>query len=275
MTYLILGCGYTGQRVALRLLTRGAHVWATATSEAGLSRLAALGAHPLFLDVCRPAPLSLPDGPLAVLHSVPVVQNGDRPVDPTPELLRAIGRKPQRLVYLSTTGVYGVVREVNENTPVHATSERLKLRIAAEQAVAASGASWMVLRPAAIYGPWRGVHQAMREGRFTLAEGPPRFTSRIHVEDLAALAEAALLSEVTGAWPVADEFPCSSDEVAEFCATLLGLPPPPRVPLTEQSETRRANRRVDGRAACDLLGVRLTYPTYREGIRAALAEEAG
>ena len=39
--------------------------------------------------------------------------------------------------------------------------------------------------------------------------------SRIHVEDLAAIVEAGLFSDVQGAWPVADDVPCSSAEIAE------------------------------------------------------------
>jgi hypothetical protein len=93
------------------------------------------------------------------------------------------------------------------------------------------------------------------------------------VDDLAAVAEAALLSALTGAYPVADEEPCTSLEIARFCAGLLGLPLPAPVPEDQVSETRRADRRVDGRAIVRLLGVSLRYPSYRQGIPAALAEE--
>jgi nucleoside-diphosphate-sugar epimerase len=88
--------------------------------------------------------------------------------------------------------------------------------------------------------------------------------SRIHVEDLATHVEAALLSDVTGAWPVADEEPCTSREIAEYCARLLNRPlPPPR-------ETRiHSNRRVDGSAIRRALGITLQYPSYRVGIPAS------
>jgi hypothetical protein len=97
--------------------------------------------------------------------------------------------------------------------------------------------------------------------------------SRIHAEDLAALAEAALLGDLRGAWPVADLEPARSRDIAAFCADLLGVPLPPAAAAEELSETRRANRRVDGRAVCRELGVRLRFPSYREGIAQALAEE--
>ena len=94
-----------------------------------------------------------------------------------------------------------------------------------------------------IYGPGRGVHESMRAGRFRLAGDGGNTVSRVQVEDLAALVEAALLSELTGAYPVADTEPCTSREMAQFCAQLLGLPMPPSAPDKDVHHTRRVNRR--------------------------------
>jgi nucleoside-diphosphate-sugar epimerase len=91
------------------------------------------------------------------------------------------------------------------------------------------------------------------------------FISRIHVDDLAAHVEAALLSDLTGAYPVADEDPCTSREIVEFCAASLGL----RVPQAKASDSK-TNRRVDGSAIRRLLGISLQYPSYRKGIPQAL-----
>jgi nucleoside-diphosphate-sugar epimerase len=129
-----------------------------------------------------------------------------------------------------------------------------------------------VLRPAAIYGPDRGVHVSIREGRFRLAGDGANFVSRIHVHDLAAHVDAALWSGVSGAWPVADDEPCTSREIAAFCSTLLGVPMPSGAEPSELHHTRQANRRVDGSAIRKLLGLRLRYPTWREGIQASLQQ---
>jgi hypothetical protein len=89
--------------------------------------------------------------------------------------------------------------------------------------------------------------------------------SRIHVDDLAVHVEAALLSDVTGAYPVADEEPCAAREIAEFCGAVAtpGVPP---------LNTRVTNRRVDGSAIRRLLGITLIYPSYRVGIPASLMQ---
>jgi nucleoside-diphosphate-sugar epimerase len=275
MDLLVLGAGFTGRRVASRFLARGARVVITARTPPGPQVPGAI-VHELSLpdrNTLSELRLLLAPGTL-VLHSIPLIRVESGLWDPTPELLAAAGDFAARIVYLSTTGVYGDCRVVDENTPVNPKTPRETLRVDAERVVTGGQWSSMILRPAAIYGPWRGVHQAMRESRFRLGGGG-NYISRIHVDDLAALAEAALLSSAGGAWPVADDEPCPSQEIASFCADLLKLPMPPVVPREDLSETRRSDRRVDGRAVRRLLNVQLRYPSYRFGIPAALEEEAG
>ena len=271
---LILGCGFTGRRVARRLAARGVRVTATTRRPEELDELRVLGARVERLEATEPesirSALRGVEPGVRVLHSIPTVAGPAGARDATPALLDALGSRPERIVYLSTTGVYGAASHVDETTPVDETSPRERPRLDAEQAVAAGPWSWLVLRPAAIYGPGRGVHERIRRGTFRLVEDGANYVSRIHVEDLAALAEAALFSELTGAWPVADEEPCTSREMAEFCAGLLGVPVPSSMPRAEAHHTRRANRRVDGRAICRSLGVTLRYPSYRTGVPASL-----
>jgi nucleoside-diphosphate-sugar epimerase len=263
---VILGCGYTGRRVAQRFLNRGASVVVTTRTPSSLKDLARRGAKVSTLDT-----IEIPRG-ARVLHSIPVIDTPTGPIELTAQILARFSETPQRLVYISTTGVYGAVRDVDENTQPAPDTEREKLRVAAEEAVRSGPWLSLVLRPAAIYGPGRGIHVSMKAGRFQLAGQGDNFVSRIHVDDLAAHAEAALLSDVTGAYPVGDDRPCTSREIAEFCAQLLNVPMPPSVPRDLMHETRRSDRRVDGRAIRALLKVKLQYPTYREGLTWGVAE---
>ncbi len=267
---LIVGCGYTGRRAARILAQAGHVVTATTRSPGKLLGLAEHGVCVVGLD-CLDAGAEerlraiAPAGCL-VLYSVPSLgSNRDATV------LRALVGLAARVVYLSTTSVYGAQRVVDATTRPAPVSERERARIVTEKAVLRGPWSSLVLRPAAIYGPGRGVHVSMARGEFRLEEGEPIPISRIHVEDLASLAALALEVSVGGAYPVADEYPCPSVELARFCAELMGLPMPETAPATEIPQTRRHGRRVDGSAILKLLGVRLQYPTYREGIRAALA----
>jgi nucleoside-diphosphate-sugar epimerase len=257
---VILGCGYTGKRVAQRLLNRGVRVSATARTRSSLDDLARLGANLQALDIGQPGSVAIPNGAL-VLHSIPGI---------APPLRTILAGYPRRVVYLSTTGIYGATRDVDENTPPAPDTESAKARLSVEEELQAGYWSTLILRPAAIYGPGRGIHVSMRESRFQLAGDGDNFVSRIHVDDLAAHAEAALFSDVTGAYPVGDDLPCTSREIAAYCAELLRLPMPPSVPLDTLHETRRADRRVDGTAIRSRLQITLQYPTYREGLPASL-----
>jgi len=271
---LILGGGFTGRRVASRLLARGCRVVATTRTPGKLAELVSPGAEVLRLDVLERATLACLENAVGrgtlVVHSIPVIDGPEGCFDPTPLLLSALDAPPARVVYLSTTGVYGAAARVDENTPADPRGRREQLRLAAEEAVAAGPWSWLILRPAAIYGPGRGVHERIRAGRYQPGDRGRNFVSRIHVEDLAVHVEAALFSTLTGAYPVADEEPCTSLEMARFSAGLLGLALPPSMPGAVLHETRRVNRRVDGSAIRRALGIRLAYPSYRVGVPACL-----
>ncbi|MBK5293175.1 MAG: hypothetical protein JJE04_16065 [Acidobacteriia bacterium] len=254
--------------LARRLLAREMPVLALARSpidlpgaESALFDATAPRAAELLARLLRPRDL--------VLYSAPLVKAGDDWMASAPLLAQALS-SVARVVYLSTTGVYGSTQVVDETTPPAPRTLREKLRMEEEEALQGGPWSSLVLRPAAIYGPGRGVHVSMREGRHKLWRDGSNFVSRIHVDDLAAHAEAALLSEVTGAFPVADEDSCRAVEIARFCACLMGV----AMPLSGQDlpgeDTRRADRRVDGSAIRRLLNVDLLYPSYRTGIPAAL-----
>jgi nucleoside-diphosphate-sugar epimerase len=259
LPFLILGAGFTGERVARRLEAAGHAVLRTNSRNLPLPDVSLLE--------------TLPGDDWTVLHSIPVVRTAEGAWEPTPLLVAALRGKVRRMVYLSTTGVYGEAREVDETTPVQARTPRETLRVEAERAIAAGSWSSCILRPAAIYGPGRGAHVSIREGKWKIGGEGANFVSRIHVDDLATHAVAALLGDLTGAWPVADEEPCTTLAITEFCCALLGLPLPPAVPPGTLDETRRADRRVNGAAVRAQLGIPLEYPSYRTGIPASFKEE--
>ena len=270
---VIIGCGYTGRRVASLLIARGWHVTATTRSPRDLRDLRHRGAAVVAFDVTDnpPAPVSVQGA--SVLLSIPTLRTAGGLDEPTPRLVAAFDGVPHHVTYLSTTGVYGAARLVDATTAPAPETERQHLRVLAEEAVAALPCPSLVLRPAAIYGPGRGVHAAMRNGRFRLSDNGDRYVSRIHVEDLSRVVSGAMDRQLEGSFPVADELPASSRDVACLCSQLLGLDMPAIVADTELTETRRADRRVDGTAVLQSLGLRLRYRTYREGVPACLAEE--
>ncbi|MEB2361571.1 MAG: NAD(P)H-binding protein [Bryobacterales bacterium] len=263
-----MGCGYTGRLAARTLLEKGFRVTATTRNPAKLGGLARAGVRVVRLEVLELATIAALEVPqnALVIDSIPPV--GD--IDPTAALVQQLGTRPAKVLYISTTGVYGETRQVNENTRPAPRTDREQLRRQAEAAVEAGPWPSLILRSPAIYGPDRGVHVSIKAGTYRLPGSGLNFISRIHVEDLAAHAVAGLLSSITGAWPVADQEPCTSAEIARYCSELLGLPMPPQSGSDSLHESRRTDRRVNGEAIRRLLDVVLRYPSYREGIRAAV-----
>ena len=145
--------------------------------------------------------------------------------------------------------------------------ERGRLRLAEEQWISSGPWTSLVLRAAAIYGPGRGVHTALRQGKAPRGTGSG-VVSRIHVEDLAALIEAGIFSDVEGAWPVADDEPCSTAEIAEWLAEIEGIKR-----NDSASTVYTHGRRVDGRKIRELLAIELVYRSWRTGIPASIDEE--
>jgi nucleoside-diphosphate-sugar epimerase len=250
---LILGCDFTGRRVAERFVARGAQVTVTTRDP---QRLSDLGVRVIAL---RDVPEHVRDGVL-ILHSIPPEGSAG--------IAELLAEAPARVVYLSSTAVYGSATFVNEKSGVDRTNERARLLLLDEERIAKGPWTSLILRPAAIYGPGRGAHESVRRGTYAASEN---FVSRIHVDDLATHVEAGLLSSVCGAYPVADEDPATTREVGEFCARLLGLPDIPTEDTAKLAAHRiMGNRQVDGSAIRRKLGITLAFPSYRVGIPAAL-----
>ncbi len=233
------------------------------------------------------APLFQPDALLAadhVLVSVPPDRAGD-PVLRQCHALLARHRNLKWLGYLSTTGVYGdrAGDWVDETAAVAPSHERGRRRAEAE-------AGWLDLgrqhslpvhlfRLAGIYGPGRKALGRLQQGKAHRAVKPGQVFSRIHVEDLAGILAASMARPNPGAaYNVADDEPAPPQDVVAHAASLLGLEPPPEIPLEQAGLSPMAlsfyaesKRVANGRIKREL-GVSLRYPTYREGLAALLRD---
>lgn len=259
---VVLGAGYAGKAVVRAALTRGLSVLATCRSAERAALLRA--AHPgLTVEVTERLDAStacLVDRNTHVVVTFP--PDGETDARVAPHLGHA-----RALTYLSTTGVYDEHAGVlDDTTPLpEAPSPRAQARLQAEQRWRDVGAT--TLRCPAIYGPERGVHVRLARGTFRVPGDGAQRSSRVHVDDLAALALAS--AHVRGeTFVVGDQHPASHEEVVLWVCAQRGLPHPGYVPLDEVHPTLRANRQVDPSRALQVLGVSLRFPSYREGMRA-------
>jgi len=169
---------------------------------------------------------------------------------------------------------------VDETSELRPASARGARRVEAER-------EWLDLAPAipthvfrlaGIYGPGRGPLEKVRapNAKRVIKEG--QVFGRTHIEDIATVCEASIARPSPGsAYNVTDDLTCPPQEVLEYAADLLGIPHPPAVDFetAEMSPMARSfygeNKRVSNEKIKTALGVKLKYPTYREGLAADLA----
>ncbi len=282
------GFGFSAQALAARLARAGWSIAGTCRAEGKRRRLAAQGVDAWLFDRDRPldAARRAMETATAMLISAPPDAGGDPVLDHHASDLA--GLDLDWIGYLSTTGVYGDTGGalVNEDAPLDPTSERSRRRVAAE-------ADWLnlgrrhgppvhVFRLAGIYGPGRSVLDQVRAGRIRRIDRPGHLFSRIHVDDIARVAQASMARPRPGRiYNVCDDEPAAQADVVAFACRLLGVEPPAPVPFELAAAEMSAmalsfwadNRRVDNARLKRELGLALAYPGYRDGLRAVLAAE--
>jgi len=282
---LCFGLGFSAAALARRLSGEGWQVSATRRSEAGAAEIRAAGYRAYMFDGTAPLPPEAFDGVTHVVISAPPDAQGDPVLRQHAADFAARAKQFRWVAYLSTTGVYGdhAGALVTEETPLTPNTDRGMRRLMAEtqwlELWRQHGLPVHLFRLAGIYGPGRNQLLSLLDGTAKRVIKPGQIFSRIHVEDIAGVLEASIARPHPGrAYNVCDDEASPPQEVVEFGATLLGLPVPPAIPFeaAELSPMARSfyadSKRVSNERLKAELGVRLRYPTYREGL-SALAKE--
>lgn len=283
---LIIGCGDIGLRLA-KMLNGRWRLYALTHSHDRFSTLRAEGIMPVAGDLDHPETLTRIAG-LAqdVVHLAPPPGSGTRDTR-TINLIRALakgGSLPQRLVYISTSGVYGdcAGAVIDETRRVFPSSDRARRRLDAEMQLRSwgteAGVQVSVLRVPGIYSAARLPLARLRAGTPTLAaEGDP-YTNHIHADDLVRTVVAALARGRGGrTYNASDDCWMKMGEYFDMVAEQFALPRPPRVtweaaqtqlPEILLSFMRESRRLANGRLKKELR-VRLLYPSALHGVEAA------
>jgi len=284
---LIVGCGDIALR-ALPQLARDYQVFGLVRTAAQADRIAALGAKPLSGDLDDAATLSkLAEVADLVLHLAPPGENGERD-ERSANLIEALStRPPERLVYISTSGVYGDCGGdwVDEDRPLAAQTARGARRVDAERALFAwgrqSGVAVVVLRVPGIYAAERLPLAQLKRGSPVLCAEDDVYTNHIHADDLAGICLAALERGGAGrAYNASDDSEMKMGDYFDLVADRARLPRPPRIARAAaeagaiaeglMSFMRESRRLVNTRMKAEL-GVRLRYPSVYEGVPAVVA----
>jgi nucleoside-diphosphate-sugar epimerase len=224
------------------------------------------------VDLDRPLELCEAD---AVLHCAPPPSNGTG--DPRTAHLLAALQGVRRIVYISTSGVYGDCGGalVDEARPVNPQTDRARRRADAERQLERCGAALTVLRAPGIYATDRLPLERLRAGTPVLRAEDDVYTNHIHADDLARAAVRALEPDATpGVYNVADDSDLRMGDWMDLVAQHAGLPKPPRVPKSRIADCvppallsfMNESRRLDNRRLKTVLGLQLRYPSVHEGL---------
>ncbi|MDG5817584.1 SDR family oxidoreductase [Natronococcus sp. A-GB7] len=290
MRVAILGCGYVGRELGRQLVERDHDAIGVRRSDDGLESLESAGLEAVQADVTDSTSLeAVPDVDAIVFAA----SSGGRGADAAREVyveglrtaIEAFGAReepPERLVYTSSTGVYGDHDGdwVDEETPIEPTTEKTEVLAEAERIAlehpAEYGFDGAVARYAGLYGPDRYRLERYLEGPVT--EG---YLNMIHRDDAAGavrylLEEDLARDEVV---QVVDDEPVEKWAFADWLADEAGVEQPPKRTKAERLEaddlSEAARRRILTSKRCSNeklreLGYEFAYPTFREGYREAI-----
>ena len=188
---------------------------------------------------------------------------------------------PSRLVYISTSGVYGDQKGqlVSESTPANPQVDRARRRYDAETQLR----QWsdlthvpvIILRVGGIYGPGRLPLKRIKDHIPLVYEELAPQTNRIHADDLAQVCiAAALIGQPDQVYNVSDGTNSNMTEYFNTIADYFNLPRPPLVDWEEAEQTiskgmlsyLRESRRLDNSRMLNELKVQLKYKNLKAGL---------
>ncbi len=280
----IAGCGDIGRRVARAYLAEGTPVTALIRSPEKVQELEALGIRTVVADLDDPASLvELPLAGAILFYFAPPPGGGHHDLR-AQNFCQAIaqGNEPLKVIYMSTSGVYGDCggATVTEESPTVPETARGKRRLHAEMVFKEWGALHsvpvIILRVTGIYGPGRLPVSQLTSGQPVLDESIANLTNRIHSEDLTRVCSAAAQRGENGdIYNISDGHPTSMTAYFNAAADLLGIPRPRQVSWEEARQVMSPlmlsyvaeSRRMDNRKMLEKLNITLLYPTLAEGIK--------
>ena len=235
------------------------------------------------MDLDRPETLASLGPADALLHCAPPPPSGEADTR-TANLVAVLESKrilPTRVVYISTSGVYGDCGGalVDESRPLNPQTARAVRRANAEAQLelfcSTRDIALVVLRAPGIYAEDRLPLERLRAGTPVLRDADDVHTSHVHAADLAAICARALENGApAGVYNAADDTQLKMGEWFDLVADHAGLPRPPRIARSsaagrippEALSFMGESRRLDNRRLKQVLGVRLRFPTVREGL---------
>lgn len=280
---IIIGCGYLGRELCELLPEHNAQaLCCVVSSQASAEQLSARGlpAQRLNLDeLC--SDFEWPQ----LTHSNIYFFAPPSTTDKNDHRMRAFltlcqHHTPRRIVYISTSGVYGDCQGdwVDEDSPCQPLTIRAQRRYDAEQALInfcqRMTCEYMILRVGGIYGPERLPLARLQNIKVIDPQQAP-YSNRIHISDLAQVCLKAMqASTYNQIFNVADNAPTSMSDYFIKLAQFAGVTAPECVALVDASRELspamlsfiNESRRMCTTKMTDILGVKLNFPDLNSGL---------
>jgi len=284
MTKLIVGCGYLGSRVAALWSEAGQQVLALTRSTEHARTLSERGLRTIVADVTRPETLAgLPAADTVLVaygyDAAAGCSRHDVYCQGLSHLLAALPEATGRLLYISSTGVYGHLGGdwVTEQSPCRPDREAARAFVEAERRLADHplGAQSVVLRMAGLYGPGRIPRRKELIAGQPLAVPADSFLNLIHVDDMARTVVAAAAAErPSRLYLASDGHPVQRREYFAYLAQLLSAPDPRFIepdPKVLREGRGGGSKRISNALLLRELHLQLRWPSYRDALADALA----
>jgi len=288
---LIVGCGYIGERVAARLLAKNEAVTGVVRSSERAEKLRSVGVSVIQCDLDLTQLPSASTQGESIFYFAPPPAKGvcDTRMQAFIDGLASSGQ-PARIIYISTTGVYGDCHGdwVDETWPARPQVDRARRRWDAEQLLQkwakSTGAEVVILRVAGIYGPGKLPLARLKKDLPMVAEAEAPWTNRIHADDLVTTCLAAMQRGKNGeVYNVCDGVPGNMTDYFNRVADMANLPRPPvisaELAATELSPGLLSylaeSRRLSNKKLLEHLAVTLRYRSLREGLPACFGSLPG
>lgn len=277
MRLLIVGCGYVGAEV-VRIAAPEVQVTVlTRSPERAKVLQESLGVQTIVGDWLNASSLRLLPATDWILVAVPHRSVGGWEVDThrvgLANLIQSLPAGWGKLVYLSSTGVYGKdsTEAVNEDTPTSARRIGPKIAVAAEDWLKAelNPVQYVTLRLAGIYGPGRlPLIDKLKSGE-PLAVPQQGFLNLVHVADIARMIDVVFRREMARPFYVfSDGTPVLRRDFYSEMARLCGIADPCFVePDSSDARVRRAtSKRIDPTRIVTETDFEFAFASFRDGL---------
>ena len=267
-TIQIIGAGYAGARIAQFFSEKKQKVFALTRSTEKAKEFEKQNIQPIVADLTKLETLSkIPSAHFIVICPAPDV-SGEASYEQIylkgiQNYLNAIQKnpRPSLIVYFSSTGIWQdqVGDCFDESIVPKPISAKAKILVQAEQQILASGYPTVILRLSGIYGPERNRIQAFCEKLWPVA-GVDRWMNLIHVDDIAQAMPVIFKNAQAGEiYLGTDDEPVLCSTVASWLAEKIGMENKFLFKKGPVVGRRLKNTKFKG------LGIRLKYPSFREG----------